>query len=227
MQKAIVSGASTGIGLAIIQKLTQEGIEVFGLARDFQKTHFKNKNFHQIQCDLRNVKQIQKLSSQIPEVDILINNAGVGYFDYLEKLSEFQILEMLETNLAGMIFLTQTFLPKLKKSEGQILNIASESALKGEKLGTVYCATKFGVRGFSEALFAELRKERVRVTCLNPGMVKSSFFDSKNFMPENRPGCYLLPEDIAETVWQIISLPKGSIIKELEISPQLKSIIKK
>lgn len=225
MKTAIITGASTGIGLAITQKFIQEGMKVIGLARDFSKTKFENSNFQKIELDLRKKVEVDMLTAKIKNVDILVNNAGVGYFDLLEKISEDEIQEMVETNLLGLIFLTQKLIPQLKKGKGDIINIASESALTGRKFGTVYCATKFALRGFSESLADELRRNNVRVTCLNPGMVKSSFFNNKNFQPEDKNGCYLLPEDVAESVWQIINLRKGIVIPEISLMPQVKSIV--
>lgn len=227
MKTAVISGASSGIGLAIAKKLIKEGISVVGLARDFSKTEFDDINFQKLEIDLRKMQEIEALVQKIQNVDILVNNAGVGYFDLLGNLSNEQIQEMVETNLLGTIYLTQACLKKLVQSEGTIVNIASESALKGEKFGSVYCATKFAIRGFSESLLAELRKKNVRVTCLNPGMVQSSFFDNKNFQPENTEGRYLLPEDVAESVWQVVNLRKGVVMPEINLMPQIKSITKK
>lgn len=227
MQTVLISGASKGIGLAITQKLIQEGMFVYGLARDFSKTEFKNPNFKSIECDLRNLKEIEFKTKEIKELDVLINNAGVGFFETLDKLKIEQIQEMLETNLMATISLTKLFLNHLKKSEGKILNISSESGLKGEKFGTIYCATKFAIRGFSESLLAELRKDNIQVSCLFPGMVQSSFFEDKSFQPEQKDGAYLTPEDVAETVWQILNLRKGILMPEVVLSPQRKSIIHK
>lgn len=222
MKTALVTGASKGIGLAISKQLINDGYLVYGVGRT--EPNFDHPNFHFIQMDLLKTETFELISETIPKLDVLINNAGVGYFRPLENLRESEIEEMIDLNLKVPVLLTKCFIPKLKESNGHVINIGSQSALVGEKLGTAYCASKFGLRGFSESLFAECRKQEIKVTMINPGMVKSSFFDDKDFAPEDNEICYVLPEDVAEIVSDILQMRTGSVVKEISVFPQKSAI---
>lgn len=220
---ALVTGASRGIGLAIVQKLLSMGIEVYGVART--KPDLDHLNFHFVQLDLLEKSSIQRLDEMMEQLDILVNNAGIGFFKPLENIKESEIEDMLRLNLEMPILLTRKLLPKLKRSQGHIIHIGSESALEGRKMGTVYCATKFGLRGFSDALFDEVRKYNLKVTLVHPGMVKSSFFDDKDFAPGKQYDEHVLPEDLAQVVQHILEMREGSVVREITVFPQKKNII--
>ncbi len=225
MKTALVTGASKGIGLAIAQKLIEMNIKVYGVART--EPDFKHDLFTFFQLDLLDKKAVTTLGEKIKDIDILINNAGVGYFRYLEHLRESEIEEMLHTNLLTPMLLTKTFLTSLKKNEGYIINIGSVSALEGYKFGTGYCASKFGLRGFTESLWQECRNDNVKVTLINPGYVRTPFFDDKDFAPEDNDLCAILPEDIADVVKDILTMRQGSVVREIKISSQKNSLVKR
>lgn len=224
MKKVLITGASKGIGFAIALRLLQKGYAVYGLGRSIPE--FYSEHFYFLQEDLRDPKAIDRIEELIPEVDILINNAGVGFFRPLENLRGQEIEEMIRVNFIAPILLTRKFLPKLKENKGHVIFIGSESALKGGKTGTVYSATKAGMRGFADALFDECRKSGVKVTSIHPGMVKSTFFDDKDFAPEDDDSCFIEPEDIANIVADALKMRTGSVVREITVFPQKNSLVK-
>jgi len=117
-------------------------------------------------------------------------------------------------------------LPRLKQRDrSDVLFIGSEAALAGGKNGAMYCASKFAIRGFSQALREECAKSGVRVSLVNPGMVKTPFFDQLSFQPGDDSDNYILPDDVADTSKLILSARQGTLFEEINMSP-LKKVIK-
>jgi hypothetical protein len=217
-KKVLITGVSRGMGQAIASQLLQEKFSVVGISRT--DPGINHAQFQHWKYDLQQLNAVEEISREIKELDVLINNAGIGYFRSLANLRDQEIQAMLNLNLRVPILLTKKLLPKLLKSQGHVINIGSQSSLKGEKMGTGYCATKYGLRGFSEALFAECRNHQVKVTLINPGIVKTSFFDDKDFVPEDHELCYITPEDIAQTVSDVLKMREGSVVREVSVLPQ-------
>ena len=101
--------------------------------------------------------------------------------------------------------------------------MGSEAALTGTAQGSLYCAAKFALRGLAQALRAECARAGVRVTLVNPGMVQSPFFDELDFRPGPEPDNYILPEDVAEVIVQALTARDGTVLDEINLSPQKKS----
>ena len=102
--------------------------------------------------------------------------------------------------------------------------MGSEAALRGTRRGSVYCASKFALRGFAQALREECAASGIRVTTINPGMVLTPFFDDLDFGPGQEPANYVLPEDVADLVITILSTRSGTVFDEVNLSP-LKRVI--
>ena len=100
-----------------------------------------------------------------------------------------------------------------------LIFIGSEAALVGSRKGSIYCASKFALRGFSQALRDECAKSSVRVSLINPGMVKTDFFQTLTFKPGEHESQHLLAEDVADAVSYIINARKGIIIDEINLNP--------
>lgn len=227
MKTAIVTGSSKGIGKAICLKLLQEGFFVHGISRT---SSFQNVTFQHHAIDLNHIKTLPEylktLSSTITSLDALICNAGKGLFGSLEELSFKDIASLVDLNFLSQVYLIKTFLPLFKRQErGDIILIGSESSLAGKRKGSLYCATKFALRGFAQALREECSKASVRVTLVNPGMVKTDFFNNLSFAPGNDSCEHLLPEDVAEVIFSILTMRTGSVIEEVLISPQKNKIL--
>ena len=132
MKSGVVTGASSGIGLKICEKLVNMGFKVYGFARDFSKTQYDNKNFIKINCDITKtnelIEKVKKINKE--EIYILVNNAGVGFFGPHEELNPAKIHSMVATNLEAPLILTNILLRDIKKSQGFIINISSITAKK-------------------------------------------------------------------------------------------------
>jgi NADP-dependent 3-hydroxy acid dehydrogenase YdfG len=225
----LVTGASSGIGRAIAKKLLQQDHFVIGTSRDCKKFKTKHKNFSFIEIDfsqLDTIKSIIKLLvKQYPLLDVVIFSAGYGKFGSIEQFSYRQIEQLLTVNFTSQALITSSIISSLKeKKHSNLIYIGSEAALKGSRKGSIYCASKFALRGFTQALRDECGTSSVRVSLINPGMVKTSFFDELNFQPGDEESQALLPEDIAETVNYILNSSRHSDIDEINLNPANKVI---
>ncbi len=207
--KALMTGASSGIGEAIAQKLSQNGYEII---------KFKSR--------LEDLSSVSKEANSIEEpIDILILCAGFGIFEPLEQISHKQIEKLINVNLTSHIILTSALLRNLKKTKGHIISISSIEALKHSKFSSVYTASKAGLRAFSLSLFEEIRKNGVRVTNINPDITSTNFFDDLHFKPSSKKDAYLLSCDIADMVYEAIRF--NGNVSELTLRPQRFEISKK
>ncbi len=230
MKVAIVTGASSGIGLQISKSLIKLEYKVYGIGRDFSKTNFKNDKFIPIICNVMNtndlcdkVKEIRKNE----KVYILVNNAGVGYFGLHEELNADKIHQMVSTNLEAPLIITQLLLRDLKKNSGFIINISSITAKKSSTYGCAYAATKAGLTHFSNSLFDEARKYGVKVVAIHPDMTKSNFYRNANFKEGDIPESYLKTEEIANAIEMVLSQREGMVITDITLKPQKHRIKRK
>lgn len=220
-QLAIVTGASKGIGLATVNALLAAGCNVAGWSRTpMTLTHQRFKPF---QVDVRDYAAVEKAfdatcSDFEMNPAILINNAGLGFEDTLEDLSLEKWHSMFQTNVDGIFYCTRLALPAMKKvGKGHIVNISSVAGMTGIPGMTGYCATKYAVRGLSQALFKEVRKFGVKVTCIYPGSVQTNFFDE---IPSVEVSDDMMkPEDIASTIVHCLSSSDNYHHVDIEVRP--------
>ncbi len=226
----IVTGASRGIGRAIAETLIQEGATVIGIARDFSTWDEPPRQLIPLQLDLTRLdelpKQIKKLARQHPDINGIIFNAGEGRFGSLEEFSPQQIRHLIDLNLTSQILLARELVPNMKRQpQGDLIFIGSEAALSGSRKGALYCATKFALRGLAQSLREECSNSGIRSTIINPGMVKTGFFDTLAFEPGEAEENYILPQDVADAVFTVLSARPGTCFDEINLSP-LKRVIK-
>ena len=200
----LVTGASSGIGRAVAQNLLQQGHTVIGVSRDCRKFTRQMDNFSSVQLDLSQLNElpqkIRQLQQMFPEIDAVVFSAGMGQFGSVEEFSYPQIEALMTINFTSQVFLTKALLPALKrKANSDLIFIGSEAALKGSRKGAVYCASKFALRGFTQALREECGNSNVRVCLINPGMVKTAFFEHLTFEPGDHESNAILPEDVADS----------------------------
>lgn len=229
MKRVLITGATSGIGLAISKKLLSMGHVVYGVGRDFSKVDIENNNFYPIVCDLvkyQNIEEMVKKLKKEVEIDILINCAGIGYFGPHEEINPTKLHKMIALNLEAPLILTQLLLRDLKKREGVIINISSITATKSSTYGCAYSATKAGLVHFSKGLFDEVRKTGVQVISILPDITKTPFYDKLNFREGEEEESYILPECVADAVENILSQRRGTVITEVIIQPQ-KHIIRR
>ena len=226
----LITGASSGIGKAIAENQLEEGARVIGLARNRTQATTKHGDFHFFPIDLSELKSLaenlKQIVKQFPSPDTLILCAGQGRFGSLEEFSYEQIQGSIDLNFTSQAYVVRAFIQNLKKVEnGNIIFIGSEAALQGGRKGSVYCAAKFALRGFAQALRHECARSGIRVTIINPGMVKTNFFNELDFEPGDDEDNYLLPTDIAEMVSLTLRLRRGTVVEEINCSP-LKKVIR-
>ena len=225
----LVTGASSGIGEATSTTLLQRGYRVIGMARDFSKVRFDSEQFRAVPIDLSRLDELparlETLMKDEPAIDGVVCCAGSGRFGSLEEFSYPQISALLDLNLTSHIYLVRALLPGMKKrAAGDIVLMGSESARSGGKRGAVYSAAKFGLRGLAQSLRQECAASGIRVSIVNPGMVKTAFFDELDFQHGDEPDNYILPEDVASAVLTIIEARAGTVFDEINLSPQKKVV---
>jgi 3-hydroxy acid dehydrogenase/malonic semialdehyde reductase len=225
--KALVTGASSGIGLATAQSLFSSGYSVEGIARDFSNT-----DFDQLKTTELDLSQIDDLASSLQQFraapDVLVLNAGYGQFGGIEQFSHDQIRRLVDTNLVSNLFLIKHFLPKMKQQgSGDIVLIGSESAVQGAKAGAVYCATKFAIRGLAQSLRADCSTAGIRVILVNPGPVNSDFFDQLNFEPQPGKEFEIPAESVADAIMSALQQPRSVVVDEINMQPIKRSFRKK
>lgn len=226
LKTALVTGASSGIGLAISRMLSEEGCKVYGIGRIFpDNTDFFEKR---MSLDLRDTGILLEKVSEIKSVDILVNAAGSAYYGLAEFNTPDQIMEMCRVDLEAPMILTSALLPRLKDSKGMIINIASVTSTRINTHGAVYGALKAGLRSYGRSLYEEVRKTGARVVTVCPDLTAGTrLYRNADFRPSEEDGCFLTPEDTAECVRDIIKMREGAVVTEVEVRPQFNRIEKK
>lgn len=215
----VVTGVSKGIGFALVNQLVEEGAIVYGLGRN--KPNVTHQNFHFITTDVRDFNSVEAAVTTVlgehSRIDVLVNNAGLGYFGKMEDHSLDQWHEMFETNVNGIFYTSKCVIPTMKQQEvGHIFNIASTAGLEGYPLASGYCGTKYAVKGISQSMYKELRDYGIKVTCVYPGSVKTDFFRNSAIDPHDH---MLMPEDVANMMVYSMKTPFNFHHVNLEVRP--------
>ena len=230
-EAAIVTGASSGIGYAVSEKLRALGYEVFGIGRDFGTAELEEEDgIHRIVCDVLDTEElcacVKRIAAQ-HRIRVLVNNAGVGYYGLHEELNPDKIKKMVRTNLEAPMILTQQLLRHLKRHAGYVINVSSVTAGQSNPHGSAYGATKAGLASFSHSLFDEARKYGVKVVTIFPDMTQTNLYRNADFREGDEPESYLLAEDVAGAVEWIFAQREGVIVSDIVLKPQLHRIKRK
>lgn len=220
----LVTGGSLGIGLATAKMLKSKGAKVIVTARNKDrliKAASENGLIPFI-SDVSNENNVLDLfdfiKKEFRSLDVLVNNAGYGYFDFVENVDVDKFNKVLQTNVIGAALAAREASKMFKKQNyGAIVNIASTAATKGFAGGTPYVASKFALRGMSECWRAELRPFNVRVILINPSEVQTEFFinsgrEGRDFNPTK-----LVADDIAHAVVSSLEMDERGFITELTV----------
>lgn len=188
---ALITGASTGVGFETALLLASKGYKVYATMRNLEKQDAlleaaKDLNVEIMvkSLDVTNTSSINECVQEIMKdednIDILINNAGAGFLRTTEQATEEEIMWQLNVNLMGVIRTTKAVLPIMRKNKsGHIVNISSVGGLVGQPFNEIYCATKFGVEGYTEALASYVQPHfNIKFTSIEPGGIHSEFAKS-------------------------------------------------
>ena len=194
-----ITGASTGIGRVLAEEVLKAGGQVVVTARKLDKIAELERQYPKtakaLVLDVTDSGQIDsavtQAFAQFGQIDVLVNNAGYGISGAVEEVSEAEFMPMFETNYFGVVRVTRSFLPYLRKQRsGHILNLSSISGLIGNPGGGYYNSTKFAVEGLSEALAAELAPLGIKVTIIEPGPFRTDFLGRSSVMAATRIADY-------------------------------------
>ena len=230
-RKMLLTGAGGGIGRSIATLLLSSDWRIVGVGRDPARSEFSQKEFTQATIDLSDLahlpEQLRLVASEHGDIDSVVCAAGVGRFGSLEEFSYQQIRELIDINLTSQLYVVRAFLPLLKRrGRGDVVLIGSEAALAGGARGAVYSATKFALRGFCQSLRQESAAAGIRVTLINPGMVRTDFFDQLDFEPGEDLAHAIVPEDLAGAVKMVLSARAETVFDEINLSP-LKKVVRR
>ncbi|MGB7999339.1 MAG: SDR family NAD(P)-dependent oxidoreductase [Anaerobacillus sp.] len=196
MKTILITGAGSGLGAELARQWSIEGHRILLVGRTRQKLEKTKQIIESVNssisiypCDVTKPDDISLLMETIVRdgivVDMVVNNAGVGAFGALEELSVNDIHRVIDTNVKGTIFLTKAFLPHLKSVNGRIMNIISTAGLKGKNHETVYVASKFAVRGFTESLWKELEGTGASATAVYMGGMDTPFWSNTDHIKDS------------------------------------------
>ena len=232
MQKklAVITGATKGIGRALVDIFSEEGFDMAICARnekDLQQVKLKteqkynNKVFYDV-CDVADkgscLKFVQNVHKHAGTPDVLINNAGVFVPGQIHQEEDEVFEKTLSTNLASVYYITRGFLPEMIKArKGHIFNMCSTASIVPYVNGGSYCISKFGLLGFSRVLREEMKPYDIRVTSVLPGATFTASWEGAD-LPEER---FMKSEDVAEAILSCYKLSGRTVMEELLLRPQL------
>ncbi|MEM7206310.1 MAG: SDR family NAD(P)-dependent oxidoreductase [Pseudomonadota bacterium] len=228
-RKVLITGSGSGIGRACTHQLLEQGHQVVGVSRS--ESSISHNDYRHYRHDLTHnssATALKSIAKENPDIDALISNAGAGHFGSLENFSAAQIQASIDLNLVSHMLVTHAFIATLKsQARANVIFIGSESALKGGRQGSVYCAAKFGLRGFAQSLRDECYGANVHVGIVNPGMVRTAFFDELSFAPGGDAQNALTAEDVAAAIELMLNARDNAVIDEINLSPLKKVVDKK
>lgn len=221
--KILLTGGSSGIGLATAKALVEKGAKLIISGRNKEKLvkvsedlgckyiSLDSSNFDEIEG------QVKEAIDMLGGIDVLINNAGIGTFSLVDDVTLDDFLHVYNTNVFGLALISKEVIKHFKaQNKGNIINIGSTAATKGFAHGTVYASSKFALRGMTECWQQELRKYNVRVMLVNPSEVPTAFNQSdraERELVDNK----LHPEDIAHMIVANLELDDRGFIPELGV----------
>lgn len=227
---SVISGGTSGLGLNIARLMLESGKNIIALGRTEEKLRMAAKVFGEIntrtsgkvfRCDISNEDDVKSLGEFIWKneysVDYLFNNAGIGLFSTVEKATSEMIDRVFAPNLKGMILLTSEIL-KITPPEEEltIVNIMSTSALFGRAEETIYCAAKWGARGYTEALRTELKGTKRNIIAVYPGGMKTDFWKAPG---QNRDiSSFMDPAEVAEKIVNAVIVTDKMFVTDITIN---------
>tara|TARA_Y100001934_G_scaffold5467_1_gene7519 strand:- start:238 stop:933 length:696 start_codon:yes stop_codon:yes gene_type:complete len=225
-KRAVVTGASRGVGRAIAAAFLSEGAAVHGTGRDPEALADTEAALHEIggefalhEIELTSETAICTYVDDLPQIDILVNNAGIARITPFVETDVAEVRQILETNVvAPFVLMRQAARKMLSAGGGQIINIASDASVRGIPQMAPYTASKHALLGMGRALARELRKEGIRVTTYCPGPIDT------HIVREGSNPEALRPADVARTIVHLAALPPEVEVREMLVEPMLMDI---
>ncbi len=227
---ALVTGASRGIGLAIARSLARMGAKLALCARDPKRLEGVAEEFERagtsvlaVSTDVTRAAEIislvHKTEKTLGPVEILVNNAGIGYSAPVQDAEEANWDAVLDTNLKAVFLLTRAVAPgMISRRSGHIINIASLAGKSAFAGGSIYCASKWGLLGLTQCMAEDLRSYGIRVSAVCPGSVATDFSPHAG----KDTSKMLQPEDVAHAVEMILTQAPQSFVSEVLLRPAQK-----
>lgn len=238
MKVALISGGTKGIGRGVVDQLLSDGMAIATFSRNSDQVSrlqeelagkYNADRFLVSNGDVTSEESVAAVVSRVKEkfgqIDVLVNNAGVGYFRDVDAFDLARFEQMISTNIVGVALLTKHVVPVMKVSKkGLIINVASISGKVAFANGEFYSATKFAVMGYSQAIRAELAPFGIKVSTICPGMIKTDFFDEEELERRKKIWNGKIPQmlevsDITRLVSLITNQSEHSDIQDLTIMP--------
>lgn len=221
--RILVTGGSAGIGRATAEMFVKGGAKVAITGRDPKKLETVAKEIGAIAVDLDQSSyqdipgKFKAAVEKLGGLDVLINNAGIGFFNPIESVTAEEFEKVFSVNVFGLAMLTQEAVKVFKKQgNGHIVNIASTAALKGFAHGSVYSASKFALRGMTQCWQMELRKDNIRVMLVNPSEVPTAFNSPERVERAEEPS-KLTAVEIAHAIKAALEMDDRGFIPELTV----------
>ena len=227
---ALITGGNRGIGLAIARTLGKLGarLAITGRNRAALKTAIgelqgAGYDATPFVADMTRPEEILRLVEEVHravgEVEVLVNNAGLGWFKPVHEFSESDWDTMLDTNLKAVFLLSKAVVPEMiARGSGSIINISSLAGKNTFPNGSVYCASKWGLMGLTGCMAEDLRGHGIRVAAVCPGSVATEFSSHAG----RDPSKLLQAEDVAHAVEMILTQGPQSFISEIQMRPRAK-----
>ncbi len=209
---AVITGASSGIGLATAKLLCDRGWKVSGLSR--HAPDWQHNNFMFVECDVSSWESVQKAKKQVTEsIDLLVLNAGVYLKKPLIELSEEEYDKTMDVNVKGVYLVIKAFLDSmLERGSGSIVTVSSKAGLGPGASAPVYVASKHAVQGYMNSIRGMCAEKGVKISLVCPGGVDTPIRDQQR-------KDYLVPEAIADTILFIAERRDNTIIDQIELEP--------
>ncbi len=223
---AYITGGSKGIGFGVAKKLVEAGMKVAISGRTLKTVKQAaaylgdESNVLALESDVTELSSekaaIERVIATWGQVDVVLANAGVGYFAPIDELSEAQWHGMINTNLNGVFHTLKASVEALKKSKGYFMTLASLAGTNFFASGAGYNATKFGVVGFTQAAMLDLRKHDIKVSTIMPGSVATHFNGNE---PDEKDAWKIQPEDIGDLVLDLLHMHPRTLPSKVEVRP--------
>ena len=238
MKTILITGATSGIGLAAAKKLANEKNQLILCGRrqykldEIYEELSKSANVISLCFDVSDKNEVNRILNDLPEefrsIDILINNAGNAHgLDTIQEGSIEDWDNMIDINVKGLLYVSRAIIPKMvEKKNGHVINIGSLAGREVYEKGNVYCASKHAVNAISKAMRIDLNKTGIKVSEINPGLVETDFsnvrFKGDNDRAEKVYQGYkaLQAEDIADIIEFVINRPGHVNIADILVLPQ-------